>query len=329
MGRIAFLFRTDTHTCDRSPISWKGDYPGEIWSNLRQIGQIAKDNEVRGVLDGGDFFHVKAASRNPHFIVRETSAIHKEYGCPVFSVEGNHDIQYNNLDTVEKQPIGVLYAAGIFQHLREEVFEDGVLRVRVVGVPYSPVRTLDELRAITKKPGDTHLIVVIHQLAGKNPPAHVEEFFRDPVFRYEDLITPNGPDVFCFGHWHRDQGIETINGRIFVNQGAVSRGALIGENLTRTPKVSVIEITDSGVTAKQVELSVAPAEDVFDLEAKAAQETERRDIDQFIAKLTTDASFMTNDDIQASISSLNFAHQVRDLALGYLDRVRSGRTKNG
>ena len=54
MPRVAFIYRTDTHTCDRSPISWKGDYPAEIWSNLEQVGQLAKVHEVNAVLDGGD-----------------------------------------------------------------------------------------------------------------------------------------------------------------------------------------------------------------------------------------------------------------------------------
>lgn len=321
MGRVAFLFRTDTHVCDKSPVSWKGDYPAEIWSNLRQIGQIARDHGVRGVLDGGDFFHVKAASRTPHSLVRETSEIHRAYPCKTFSVEGNHDIQYNNLDTIEKQPLGVLYAAGVFEHLRETVFEDGNVRVRVVGVPYSPHRTLEELRAIRKKVGDTHLIVVVHQLAGKDPPDHVEDFFGEPVFRYSDLVVDDGPDVVCFGHWHRDQGIEVIEGRYFVNQGAVSRGALVRENLERNPKVAIIEATELGITVTPIPLVVAPPEDVFDLEAKAAQEVERQDLDNFISKLVTDTSFMSNDNIRESVGNLNFAHNVRDLALSYLERA--------
>ena len=198
MSRLAFLFRTDTHVWDRSPESWKGDYPSETWSNLEQVGQLALKHDVAAVLDGGDFFHVKAASKNPHALVARAAQVHRSYPCSTYCIEGNHDIQYNNLDSVDLQPLGVLYAAGVFQHLREQVFTDGSLRVRVVGVPYSPTRSLDDLRAIQKQPGDTFLIAVVHALAGKNPPAQVEDFFHEPVFRYENLATPGGPDVWCF-----------------------------------------------------------------------------------------------------------------------------------
>lgn len=323
MPRLAFLFRTDVHVTDRSPASWKADYPAEIWSNLEQIGQIARKHEATAVLDGGDYFHVKAATRNPHSLVEKTARIHKEYPCPVYCVEGNHDISHNNLETLSKQPLGVLYAAGIFEHLREQVFRDGGLQVRVVGVPYSPDRTMEDLLQIQKRPGDTHLIMVVHALAGLNPPPSVEEFFNEPVFRYESLVRRNGPDAVCFGHWHMDQGVEELDGRFFVNQGATSRGALVKENLERTPKVSLIEIENGEVRVTQIPLSVAPAADVFDLERKAVQEKERTNIEQFVLHLLADGQTDPSDSVEDNIKKIDFAQDVRDKALHYIELARS------
>lgn len=319
MPRLSFLFRTDVHVSDRSPESWKGDYPSEIWSSLEQVGQIARTHDVNAVLDGGDYFHVKAASRNPHFLLEKTARIHKAYPCPTLCIEGNHDIQANNLETLHKQPLGVLYAAGVFGHLREEVYRDGNLQVRIVGVPYSPDRTLEDFLRIQKQPGDTHLIMVVHALAGMNPPASVEDFFNEPVFRYEALVRRNGPDAVCFGHWHRDQGVETIEGRHFINQGATSRGALVRENLERTPKVSLIEIDGGDLKVTQIPLSVAPASEVFDLERKALQEREHKDIEQFVSRLLADVEFDPSQDVGENIRRLDFAQNVRDLALHYYE----------
>ena len=319
MSRLSFLFRTDTHVSDKSPASWKGDYPSEIWSNLEEIGRLARQYEVNSVLDGGDFFHVKSATRNSHSIVEKAARIHRDYPCPVHCIEGNHDIAYNNLDSLSKQPLGVLYASRVFQHLREEVFRDGNLQVRVVGVPYAPARALEDMYRIRKKPGDTHLIAVVHALASKDPPPNVEDFFGEPVFRYESLVRRDGPDVFMFGHWHRDQGVEEIKGKHFVNQGAVSRGALIRENLERRPQVAHIEIDGGDIAIKLIPLSVAPAEDVFDLDRKAAEEREHHDIDQFVKRLLTDVSFDTEATIQENIRSLDFAHDVRQEALRYFE----------
>lgn len=323
MPRLSFLYRTDVHVADRSPASWKGDYPAEVWSNLAQVGQLAREKDVTAVLDGGDFFHVKSASRNPHALVVQAAKLHKSYGRPTYCVEGNHDVSYNNLETIDRQPLGVLYAAGIFEHLREQVFTDGGLQVRVVGVPYSPFRTLEDLLAIQKKPGDGFLIAIVHSLAGEAPPAMVTEFFNEPVFRYADLVSPDGPDVWCFGHWHKDQGIVELGGKRFVNQGALSRGALINENLVRTPKVAHIEVGTGVIDVTPIPLVVAPAEDVFDLEKKERVERENRDIDHFVQRLQTDSQFDLSLSIEENVQSLGFAAEVKQLVLDYLDRARA------
>lgn len=323
MGRLAFIFRTDVHVADKSPPSWKADYSAEIWSSLEQVGELARQYKAAAVLDGGDYFHVKAPTRNSHAIVAKTATIHAAYPCPVYSIEGNHDIKHNNLDSIDAQPLGVLFETGIFQQLREAVFEDGDLRVRVVGFPYNPFRTVEELLSVRKQPGDTYLVAIVHALASDNPPAHVEDFFGEPVFRYSELIVDGGPDVFCFGHWHRDQGIVELRGRRFVNQGAVSRGALVRENLQRTPKVSLLEFDSAGVTTSTVSLQVAPASEVFDLERKARQDRERRNIEDFISMIKSDAPIDPEKGIPENIRALEFAQDVQELALEYLEQARS------
>lgn len=325
MPRLAFIFRTDVHVTDKSPSSWKGDYPAEVWSSLRQVGALAREHAASAVLDGGDYFHVKSATRNPHALVRQTAEIHREYPCPTWCIEGNHDIVSNNLDSIERQPLGVLYATKVFGHLREEVFRDGNLQVRVVGVPYSPLRTLEDLHRIQKRPGDTHLIVVAHALAGPNPPSQVEDFFHEPVFRYSEMVPMDGADVVCLGHWHKDQGIVTVGQTRFVNQGALSRGALVRENLERTPKATLIEIDGPQIRCTSLPMEVLPAAEVFDLERKAQQEARHDAIEQFTQRLVTEGSTDPSKDIFSNIRSLGkFAKSVQDRAIRYLEMAEVG-----
>jgi len=320
MSKLSFIFRTDVHASDRSPESWKGDYPAEIWSSLEQIGKMT--DGITAVLDGGDFFHVKAPNRNSHDLTRRVTAIHKLYKCPVYSIMGNHDISHNNIESLDRQPLGVIYEAGVFRHLKEEVFKVDDLQVRVVGVSYKLDLTLDELLAIQKKPGDNFLIAVVHALATEMPSAKVEEFLKESVFRYSDLVTPNGPDLWSFGHWHKDQGVVNIKGKYFVNQGAVSRGALTHENTQRIPQVTLMEFSLSGIKVKALPLNVAPAEEVFDFEKKERVESERHSIDAFIERLQEDLTFNSEDTVEANIQALNFAAEVRNLALEYLEQAR-------
>lgn len=322
MPRLAFVFRTDVHAAEQSPGSWKGDYPAEIWSNLEQIGELARREKVRAVLDGGDFFHVKAPTQNSHRLVAKVALLHQAYPCPVYCIEGNHDIKHNNLETVTDQPLGVLYSSRVFQHLRDETFRDGELEVRVVGVPYSPFRTLADLQSIRKR-GNEVLIAIVHALAGEDPPASVEDFFGEPVFRYEQLIVDSGPDIFCFGHWHQDQGIVRIGDRWFVNQGAVSRGALSRENLTRTPKVALIEVGPGTISITPHPLVVAPVSEVFDFERKARQERESKTIDQYVERIQSGLIVSEQESVEDSISRLDFARDIHALALSYLQKARN------
>lgn len=320
---ISFVFRTDVHMADKGPASWKGDYPAEILDNLRQVGDLAQRSSATAVLDGGDFFHIKTSGRTSHATVIRVSDLHRKYPCPTYCVEGNHDITGDNLDTIDQQPLGVLYATGVFKHLREEVFEEDGLRVRVVGLPYDPSRTIQDIqKAVRKKPGDDYLIAVVHALAAENPPGQVEEFFGEPVYRYSSLVYSGGPDVLCFGHWHRDQGVVEIEGRHFVNQGALSRGALTKENTQRIPKVSLIEFSKAGIKVTVVPLVVAPASEVFDIERKERQEREEQIIDQFTAELELESEVDLSQDIETTLDGLTIDEEVRNLAKEYLERVR-------
>lgn len=325
----SFLFRTDVHVMDRSPDSWKGDYEQEVFSNLEQIGRIAREREVTAILDGGDFFHVKAASRNSHALVRHVIDVHKAYPCPVYSIEGNHDLQYHNMGTLERQPLGVLYAAGIFHPLRDETFCSGNHSVRVVGIPYSPSRSLADLQAVSKD-SETHLVCLVHALATMGRRRSADGFVGESIFDYADLVSNHSPDLWAFGHWHKDQGVSSLldtSGRSvsFVNQGAVSRGALSSDNLDRTPKVAIFSFEDDNPepSVELIELEVAPSHEVFDLEKKSRQEVRDEAIGRFVTDLVNEGALEAGRSVEETLNKLDFARDVREGAVEYLERARS------
>lgn len=317
---FSLVFRTDVHLSDKSPASWKASYLEEVLSNLRQVGQIARDHDALAVLDGGDLFHVKSPSKNSHALVRECIRMHsQEYRVPTYTVVGNHDMQYNNVDTLSQQPLGVVLESGAVGLLTERVFESGGIRVRVVGVPFVPDRKIESLLDIQKKPGDDYLVAVVHALAAESPPPIVEEFFGEPVFRYSDLVTENGPSLFCFGHWHKDQGVSVVGGKTFVNPGSLSRGSLSFETLSRTPKAVVFQF-GSSLEVKEIPLAVPPPEDVFDMAAKAQKEQDDTKIVNYLKELQARLeSSPRGVSLQETLAAMSLTSKVQQEIFRYLE----------
>jgi DNA repair protein SbcD/Mre11 len=317
---ISFTVRTDCHVHDKAPQSRIDDYLETCLDKLRQIGEFASSRKCTAVLDNGDFFHAKAATKNSHDMVRKVIEVHREYyPCPVYENPGNHDFPYNNIDYLSRQPLGVLFAAGVFQRMGDLTFTDEEgLKVRVVGFPYKSHFDVSEFDL--ERGDEDILIVAAHTFAS---PKGGDIFGNETALSYYDLSSCS-PDVYIFGHWHIDQGIQTINGKTFMNLGSMTRGSLTQDNINRIPRFGYIEISKDkqGVVSlhtEAVELKVKPAHEIFDLERHTRLQEEQRDIDQFISSLVLSAGEDEGDDILSTIKSLsNFHEEVRDKAIDYL-----------
>ena len=102
----------DIHLADRPPSIRVDGYAKQILDKLKQTIEIADRENVDAVAWAGDVFHVKAPTRTSHALVRETAEVGQQYGVPWLIVPGNHDLQHDRLDSIQKQPLGVLYKAG-------------------------------------------------------------------------------------------------------------------------------------------------------------------------------------------------------------------------
>lgn len=317
---IKLLVRTDCHINDKSPQSRTDDYLETCLKKLRQLGDFAREKQCTAVIDNGDFFHDKAATKNSHEMVRKIIDLHrKEYPCPIYLNPGNHDFPYNNISYIEKQPLGVLFAAGVFQQLNDITFTgSNDLKVRVVGIPYrSDIELLD---FDIEKGEEDVLIVAAHTFASLNGG---DLFGRETALSYYDLSSCS-PQLFIFGHWHIDQGIQELNGKTFMNLGSMTRGSLTQDNLSRTPRFGYIEVTkdsDGVVTihTEAHEYIVEKSELIFDLEKHSRIKEEERDIEKFIASLVSSGQTDQEEDITQSIRNLShFQEEVREKAIEFL-----------
>ena len=327
---INLVWRTDVHLSDRSPSSRLDNWADSVFEKLGQVRDLAREVKANAIIDGGDFFHVKAPGRNSHELVRRTLEHHSTYPCPVYCTPGNHDSVYGDYSFLPQQPLGVLFASGAFHRLYDEhevtfAYSGAgtTLKVRVVGIPYHGI-TYDMERFRQIKKGDEDILIcVAHVLASEKGGAMFE---GEDIIKYSDLLD-TAPDLYCFGHWHKDQGIVELGDKKFLNLGSLTRGSLSQDEVERQPAAAVIKcsmVQGSPVIEIDVHrISVRPASEVFDIEGRARQVKRQVEMDSFVNAIK-DALQPQKEGETLSDSINKFGgipNEVRERALMYLEQT--------
>jgi len=318
---IKLVYRKDAHLAGQSPQSRKDDYAESILAKLRQTVEIAEEENADALLDGGDLFHVKAPTRNPHYLT--TRLIEAHYSrVRTYLTPGNHDVVYGDMQHLAQQPLEVLFASGAIRRLygeHEAVFERDGLKVRVVGVAY-PGREYDKSILDIKKKDEDYLVVSAHLLASSEGGSMFE---NEDIISYSDL---KGLDasVVLFSHWHKNQGIvEFAPGKWVVNIGALSRGSLIQDNVERTPSVAVLSFTKEGIQVVERPLKVLPADEVFDLQGRVRAEARTMTIEDFVTHVDEMLSPTVTQSLAETVRNLpDIPEAVREKTLDYIERAK-------
>jgi len=343
---ITLIWRTDVHLADRPPQSRLDDWTATLLEKITQVGEIALKEHALAVLDGGDFFHIKSPSRNSHELVNRAARVHRGYPCPVYATVGNHDCKYGSAEFLKEGPLGVLFETGVFHRLYDEheaVFETGdfvgmnghqvvngssgyanKFKVRVVGVPYHGTQ-YDMNRFTTIVKGDEDfLVVVAHCLANEKGGTLFE---GEDILKYSDLANL-APDVWCFGHWHKDQGVKEIApGKWVVNVGSLSRGSLSQEDVARAPKCVSLNFQPGKFSFKIHPMKIQPAIEVFDLEGRERRIARTEAMDTFVDHLKDTITFRDEDiSIEDSIKAVkDLPDDVKERAISYVEQAKRSR----
>lgn len=318
---VTLVWRTDVHISDVNPVSRTDNWMETVLHKLREVGEIARSVKADAVIDGGDFFNLKSPNRTSHELIQAVCNVHRDYPCPVYANIGNHDCLYGNYAYLYRQPLGVLFASGVFRPLyddHEAFFEQDGVKVRVVGIPYHGT-TYDMERFERIQRGDeTYLMVAAHLLASSAPSAM---FDSEDVIQYKDLA--RFPlDLVAFGHWHKDQGVYHMDDkRKIVNIGSLSRGALSQDNLERTPKVAILRFTEDGIHVEERKLTVKPVEDVFDFARKEREETHDVAMDVLMTKMISSFTPTTRLDLQDAVRSMDVPEAVKEITCYYIEQA--------
>jgi DNA repair exonuclease SbcCD nuclease subunit len=276
------------------------------------------------VLDGGDFFNDKTPTRTSHRLVNRIAKLHQDYPCPVWGNVGNHDVPYSQASKLDDSALGVLFSSGVFQRCydnHEVVFSDHARKVRVVGVPYhGPFYDLDRFRI--EKQEEDYLVVMAHVLAS---PSGGSMFESEDIIKYDDLneLAPD-VDVWCFGHWHKDQGIvEIAPNKWVVNIGSLTRGSLAQDDTDRIPSVASMSFSNKGIEIEKIPLDISPAVEVFDYAKREREETRQAVVSSFVETLQSTVMASTDKSVEEVVGGMeDLPHKVRDRCLEYLELAK-------
>jgi hypothetical protein len=325
MDSLKFITFTDVHISAINPTSRVGSYEDDIINKLTQIKTVGEKLKVDFFLLAGDLFQLKAPMRNPHAVNVRLIDLFKTFPAPIYSTEGNHDLRNDSYDTFEEQPLKVLYSSGALIQARDIRRTIKDIRVRIRSFPFCEQPDFKALPVA--KDGTTDLdICLLHLYATLDGGT----MFHQKLFSYDE-ISVLGDDIFVLGHYHIDQGIEIVkkNNRehIFVNVGAVSRGAYAEEDITRVPKIGFITVTKNGDVlvkdCKAIRLNARPFSEVFNVEKHEEDKKKVAEAEAFVSKLQSDLTVVEEgeDRVKSEVMGLNIEKAVLDKVIHLLEEA--------
>jgi len=318
---FTFITANDIHISDNGPRSRIDDFRSTVLGKLEQMRMACKKLNVDAALIAGDLYNLKAPYKNSHGLNKSLIDIFQRFSCPIYMVEGNHDLTANNLDSLEAQPLGVLFADKTLIQLRHEVIQKKGVKISLVGVPYTENLDLSKLQIPPKEDCATQ-ICLMHLYAGLKSGM----LFKERLYGYDELAKLS-PDIFVLGHYHIDQGIYTQDGKSFINIGSFTRGTLSEDDINHHPQIGLIKITvEDGKPQYQInsiKLKIKPAEEVFDLEKKKIELKENEEIKKFIDKLVSESveSEEGDKDILKIVDGMDLVDELRKRVLFYLEKA--------
>lgn len=309
----------DTHLHPKNPVSRTDDYNEEIFTVLDQVGRIARHFKADAICHAGDWFHKASRVPWPPLVRLLTWASDlKKDGIAILTIPGNHDLEHDRYESLTGLPFGALIESGLFQNVTQQVVGG------VFGVPWPwASRPVAEWPHVVPP---TAQVVLAHAYATPQG----EPQYGQHCHRYEDLaVFAPHVKVWHFGHDHTDHGVWTLaeNGAKFINVGAVARGVLDYDTLTRQVKVAITRLEEGAPPqVQQIALKLKPVEAVFDLPLREKKRQEQAEIDAFVAELTGNLSRLMTVDYLALLESLGLEDLVRRTVDSYIQRAEESMT---
>ena len=325
---MKFVFITDTHIKEKNPINRLDNYFETVINKIDEAARFAVENNVNFIVHGGDLFDTPTVSTICLVKFNRILFYLKENNIKFYVVSGNHDIYGRNPDTLPRTHLGLLESFGAIEMLDrentiEEKFSNGN-SVKIIGTPYIYKMDAEDKEAYLlseydKKDGE-FLINVVHGMLLEKP--FIKEIEHTVV---TDIINTKA-DLTLSGHYHTGFGIISLNDRIFLNPGSLTRCSNTTEEYKRMPQYALIEINDDlKPDIKLIDVKCAkPGYEVLDREYIEKHKNDKLEVLNFENSIKEAADFDKYDYysvLEEIIESDNVEKEVIDEAKKRLEKA--------
>ena len=340
---MKFLYFGDLHERPTSPENRMDNYRETLNKKIEEIQQIGRKHKVKAFLQPGDFLnHPKYDSNflsevvnrwgfsniqeemldiatgkvNPQDLANKV----KDY-IPLIGTIGNHELHGNSLKSYPETSLYFLEQIG-FMHIptRDKPFiftDESGYTVAITATPYhinmdNPDYINDYI--VEEKMGDFHIHIVHGFLTSKD----MGNLF--PHTTVDDIAKKTKADLTIAGHDHIGFPLMEVDGKLFVNPGAVIRTKNDVKEIKRRPKVLLIDITkEKGLSVRNIYLkSAQKGEEVLDRSHKVFQQSmssKLEKIKSLVNKSNVGTGLSITDIIQAISKSERIDDDLKDRAI--------------
>lgn len=257
---MRLLYLTDTHIKSTTPENRKDNFLETIYRKLLEVAGLCRDLQVDFVIHGGDIFDHPHPDQSSWELLCEFL---QELACPLYCVAGNHDLINQQLDSLQNAALGTLARTGKIRLLQpqEMVYLDkGNCVVQLSGQHFYGGMDLHKNSAdyIVKKKNCDLAIHVVHGML-------LPKAFSDKIScTLISEVASTEADFTLGAHAHLGYH-ETVDGKFFLNPGALARLTNLQRELVRKPQVLYLDFTTSAAYRFIPLQSALPGSEVLDI----------------------------------------------------------------
>lgn len=255
------LYVVDPHARATNPRNRKDDYKDTFFLKIREIFQIAWENECKAIICSGDLLDLFSVSDN---FKNELVDLLDESPVEIWTTPGNHELNGYNLSTYESSSLKVIERMSkklcvVFPG-KPVFFTDP--DVQISFTPYSGKMDIDgygyDLETEEERSFPGIKVQVSHGMAIDHVPPFDRYSLLDDIKTSADLVL-TGHDHTGYGRYVR------YDNKTFCNPGSITRIKASTTEIERPICVSLIYCNDSGFSIEFVPLQTAkPGEEVLD-----------------------------------------------------------------